>query len=80
MIVQGQDDPLVRPHLTRQLAGRLPNLAAYLEVPGQHEIVQGATPVWAEMAGAVRHFLAGIARSAHQRARTSALSPVNALQ
>ena len=59
MIVQGQDDPLVRPHLTRQLAGRLPNLAGYLEAPGQHEIVRGATLVWNEISDAVRRFLAG---------------------
>lgn len=60
MIVQGQDDPLVRPHLTRQLAERLPNLAAYLEVPGQHELVQGATPAWNEITAALRRFLAGL--------------------
>ena len=63
MIVQGQDDPLVKPRLTQQLARRLPNLAGYLEVPGQHEIVRGATPAWAEVTDAVRRFLAGIAEA-----------------
>lgn len=56
LIVQGHDDPLVQPEFTRQLAARLPNLAGYLEVPGQHEIVRGQTPHWSQVAAAVCTF------------------------
>lgn len=60
LIFQGRRDPLVRPHLTRQLAQRLPNLAGYVEVDGEHDLVRGAAPDWPTIAMIMRTFAAQI--------------------
>jgi alpha-beta hydrolase superfamily lysophospholipase len=40
LIIQGVDDPLVRPHLTRRLTGRMdPALTSYHEIPGAHDLM-----------------------------------------
>jgi pimeloyl-ACP methyl ester carboxylesterase len=56
LIIQGADDPLVKPRLTRQLAARLPNLAELVIVPGEHELVRGQTAGWDAVASAVCTF------------------------
>jgi len=60
LIFQGRRDPLVRPHLTRRLAQRLPNLAGYVEVDGEHDLVRGAAPDWPTIALIMRTFAAQI--------------------
>lgn len=39
LVVQGQDDDLVRPTMTRQLADRLRAPAAYHQTPGRHDLL-----------------------------------------
>lgn len=40
LVIQGRDDPLVRPEMTRQLVRRLtPACVSYHEVPGNHELI-----------------------------------------
>ena len=61
LIFQGRGDPLVRPHITQRLAQRLPNLAGYLEVDGEHDLVRGAAPDWPVVAAVIRIFAAQLA-------------------
>jgi carboxylesterase len=61
LIIQGSEDPLVKPLVTRRLASRLPNLFEYVEVPGGHELIGGNTPSWPQMAAALQRFLAHVA-------------------
>jgi esterase/lipase len=56
LIIQGRDDPLVKPHMTRQLAARLPKLAGLVEVQGGHELIRGDTPDWPLVATSIRDF------------------------
>lgn len=57
LIIQGTQDPLVKPHVTRRLAARLPNLPEYLEVPGEHELVRGKSAAWPVVVAAIRAFM-----------------------
>jgi carboxylesterase len=61
LIFQGRRDPLVRPHVTQRLAQRLPNLAGYLEVNGEHDLVRGVAPDWPAVAAVLRTFAAQLA-------------------
>ena len=63
LIFQGRGDPLVRPHVTRQLAQRLPNLAGYVEVGGEHDLVRGHAPDWPVVADVIRTFAGQITHS-----------------
>jgi len=63
LIFQGRGDVLVRPAITRQLAGRLPNLAGYVEVDGEHDLVRGVAPGWPTVASLLHHFAVQIAAS-----------------
>jgi pimeloyl-ACP methyl ester carboxylesterase len=70
LIIQGAEDPLVKPLVTRRLAARLPNLLEYVEVPGGHELIGGNTPSWPQMAAALRRFLTGVAAGEARRGAT----------
>lgn len=61
LIVQGAQDPLVKPSITRQLAARLRNLAAYVEVTGGHELINNDDSSWPTIAAAVKRHAAAIA-------------------
>lgn len=63
LIFQGRGDPLVRPHVTQQLAQRLPNLAGYVEVGGEHDLVRGHAPDWPVVAGVIQTFAGQITHS-----------------
>ena len=67
LIFQGRADVLVKPAMTRQLARRLPNLAGYVEVDGEHDLVRGAAPGWPGVAGVLRHFIAQFATPINAR-------------
>lgn len=56
LIFQGHNDPLVRPHVTQQLAQRLPNLAGYIEIEGEHDLVRGRTSGWPVIDKTLRTF------------------------
>lgn len=56
LIFQGRSDPLVRPHVTQRLAQRLPNLAGYIEVEGEHDLVRGQTAGWPVIDKTLRTF------------------------
>jgi len=56
LIVQGRDDPLVKPAVTRRLAARLPHPPQIVEVAGGHDLVRGKTPDWGIVAGAMAEF------------------------
>jgi carboxylesterase len=62
LIVQGRDDPLVKPAVTRRLAARLPRPPQIVEVAGGHDLVRGKTPDWAIVAGAMAEFAGRIDR------------------
>ena len=61
LIVQGVHDTLVKPVVTKRLAGRLPNLAGLVETPGGHELVNRYDSSWPAVAAAVERFAAAIA-------------------
>ena len=61
LIFQGRSDVLVKPSVTQQLAHRVPNLAGYIEVDGEHDLVRGATPGWHNVAETLRIFAGQIA-------------------
>ncbi len=61
LIFQGRGDVLVKPAITQQLARRLPNLAGYVEVDGEHDLVRGVAPGWPSVAAMLHHFIAQIA-------------------
>ncbi|HHY58939.1 MAG TPA: alpha/beta fold hydrolase [Chloroflexi bacterium] len=58
LIFQGRRDPLVKPWRTQRLARRLPNLAGYLEINGEHDLVRGVAPEWSVIATVLRTFIA----------------------
>ena len=61
LIFQGRRDPLVKPRLTQRLAQQLPNLAGYLEIDGEHDLVRGAAPDWPVVTTVLHAFAAQIA-------------------
>ena len=56
LIIQGKQDPLVRPELTRQLLTQLPGKLTYLEVDAGHDLPQADKPAWSSIAQAVTQF------------------------
>jgi carboxylesterase len=57
LVIQGANDPLVKPAVTKQLAARLPNLAEYVEVPGNHELINANDASWPTVAAAIRRYV-----------------------
>jgi carboxylesterase len=62
LIIQGAHDPLVKPSVTKRLAARLPNLADYVEVPGDHELVNANDACWPTIAAAVMCYTCTVGR------------------
>jgi len=60
LILQGQDDPVARPKNTQFLLTRFPTRPSYREVAAGHDIVNPATPGWAEVVQSVRQFAAAL--------------------
>lgn len=60
LIFQGRRDPLVKPRLTQRLARRLPNLAGYLEIDGEHDLVRGVAPDWPVVVTMLHAFVAQV--------------------
>lgn len=56
LIFQGRGDPLVKPRVTQRLAQRLPNLAGYVEIDGEHDLVRGLAPGWPVVDKTLRAF------------------------
>jgi len=61
LVIQGAQDPLAKPPITRRLAARLPNLADYIEVAGGHELVNSYDSSWPTVAAAVGRFAQSVA-------------------
>jgi len=60
LVIQGRADELVRPPLTRTLAGRLRGSVTYHEVDCGHELVVESHPAWAAVEMSVTQFAQGI--------------------
>jgi carboxylesterase len=60
LIVQGMQDTLVKPPVTKRLAARLLHLADYVEVPGGHELVNSYNSSWPAVAAAVGRYISAI--------------------
>lgn len=71
LIFQGRADPLVKPRVTRQLAQQLPNLAGYVEVEGDHDLVRGHAAGWPMVDSTLRAFASQLSSTPHlQTAQT----------
>lgn len=70
LVVQGSDDPLVKPRVTQRLVARLPHLAAYVEVPGEHELIRGNSTAWSTVATALYEFTGRFAQETRHEARS----------
>lgn len=60
LVLQGSRDPLVTPAQTRKLMAQLPNLAGYVELPADHELVHMKDPKLLVLEPLVRRFAANI--------------------
>ncbi|MBI4929088.1 MAG: alpha/beta fold hydrolase, partial [Anaerolineae bacterium] len=58
LVIQGKQDPIIRPERTQQLVKRLGPNVDYVEIPGEHQIVQPDGPGFAELVERVERFLA----------------------
>jgi carboxylesterase len=69
LIFQGRGDPLVKPRMTQRLAQQLPNLAGYVEIEGEHDLVRGHAAGWPVVDSTVRAFANQLtARTLHRQA------------
>ncbi|MCA9887212.1 MAG: alpha/beta fold hydrolase [Anaerolineae bacterium] len=57
LVVQGTRDELVLPHLTQQLASRIPGPVTYVEVDSDHSLIEPDQPGWPAVAEAVDAFI-----------------------
>jgi pimeloyl-ACP methyl ester carboxylesterase len=55
-VIQGAEDPVVRPSHARALAGRLAGPTRYVEVEGGHDLLRPDAPGWPETVTAVLAF------------------------
>jgi len=58
LVLQGQQDELVLPTLTRQMIERIPGDVTYKIVNGEHEINLPDGPDWQQVKAAIQHFAA----------------------
>ncbi|MCE7946411.1 MAG: alpha/beta fold hydrolase [Chloroflexi bacterium CFX4] len=56
-ILQGTEDTLVKPHLTRQLVSRYGGAVRYLEVPAEHSLIDPRAAYWSQVENALREFV-----------------------
>lgn len=60
LIVQGRQDELVRPALTRTLSKRIGSLERYIEVDAEHNLPDASKPAWDQVCAAVIDFATGL--------------------
>lgn len=60
LVVQGKDDPVVRPPWTQELVQRLPGPVWYREVAAGHNLLDPAAPAWPAVEGHVLSFAASL--------------------
>ncbi len=58
LVIQGRQDELVRPTLTRRLIQRFDTHAGLLEVDGEHDLIRADRPAWHQIQSAVLDFAA----------------------
>ncbi|MFN8492821.1 MAG: alpha/beta fold hydrolase [Caldilineaceae bacterium] len=56
LVLQGQQDIVALPALTRQLVQQLPKVAGYLEAPADHEFVYARTAAWPLVTALLQEF------------------------
>lgn len=67
LIIQGKQDELVRPSLTRQLGQRIPGLRSIVEVDGSHDLLHPERNAWPHLCQVVLGFATQIQnRNEHQ--------------
>jgi carboxylesterase len=64
LIIQGKQDTLVKPAVTRRLVARLPHLVGYVEVAGGHELINSDDDSWPTIAAAVERCVTALATTA----------------
>ncbi|MFQ3672159.1 MAG: hypothetical protein SNJ83_01030, partial [Aggregatilineales bacterium] len=57
LIIQGQDDELVRPHITRAYLDLFRNAPHYVELPGPHTLTDTTLPGWPAILNEIQHFI-----------------------
>jgi carboxylesterase len=57
LILQGQDDELVRPHVTRAYLNLFRNAPQYVELPGPHTLTDVTLPGWPAILQEICHFV-----------------------
>ena len=77
LIVQGTQDTLVKPAVTKRLAERLPNLVGLVEAPGGHELINSYDGSWPTIAAAVARFAATVAVQAPGVSSHTTIQPTN---
>ncbi len=63
LVLQGADDDLVRPALTRRWIKRISGSVQYLEVPGKHDLPKSESAGWSEVQAAITRFAARLTPS-----------------
>ncbi|XWX05171.1 alpha/beta fold hydrolase [Aggregatilineales bacterium SYSU G02658] len=58
LIIQGQDDELVRPHVTRAYLNLFRSAPQYVELPGPHTLTDVTLPGWPAILQEIQHFIA----------------------
>lgn len=56
LVLQGSQDPLVTPALTRKLVKRFPRYVEYVELPADHLLTNPQAPAWSDIRGAIVDF------------------------
>ncbi len=69
LILQGGQDIVAVPRFTRQLSLRLPKLAGYVEVEGDHELSRAKTEAWPLLATFMQRFAANLDLSLEAKIR-----------
>ncbi len=57
LIIQGTNDPLVRPHITKSWLGQLPGPVTLVEVPAGHDSYDAHRPAWPQVSTAIKAFV-----------------------
>lgn len=57
LVIQGTNDNLVQPHLTRELISKFRGFVQYIELNGDHELHQPDAPFWKDLESAIQRFL-----------------------
>jgi len=68
LILQGSEDDVAHPTFTRRLACRLPTLAGYVELRGDHQLVKAQGKAWPLVSALIQQFASQIGQTQHARA------------